>query len=464
MPNVLKFQSIYTSRSVKAGREAGFLSSSREHDAWRIQTLEPAPSLPVIVETKNVPIYLYTKLEEVEPEALQQLIALAESPLPVGFVSAMPDVHLGKGATIGSVWASDKYIAASAVGVDIGCGMCAVPMQGLHKDDLSLDKMKRIQKIIKHLIPTGFNMHEQALPSAGAKLDEISQQHPPSRRLEQAMQQARVKKQLSTLGGGNHFLEVVHDDEGMVWIMLHSGSRNIGNTTALYYDKIAAEQLAAANIKPPSGLNYLAIESADGQAYLQDMTWCQGYAAVNRQLMLERMITAVNSVTGAQPDNSRIINIHHNYCECERCSYKDPRTGEEVVDRPLYVTRKGATSARPGQLGIIPGSMGVGSYITRGIGEARAWNSSSHGAGRLMSRTKARATIKQEDFEQSMAGIVCDTDEAVRDEAPAAYKDLTTVMANQRDLVEVVHKLQPLINVKGFDKPWGFKRRKGQRQ
>ncbi|KAL3162503.1 hypothetical protein ABBQ32_010163 [Trebouxia sp. C0010 RCD-2024] len=417
-------------------------------------------SLPVVIETSNVPVLLYAQKEEVEPDAIKQLVHLAESALPSGYVSAMPDVHLGKGVTIGTVFASENYICPNAVGVDIGCGMCAVPVDGLHKDDVTHEQLVKIQGLLKRRIPTGFEAHNQPLKSARMALDEISQELAPSHWLEERSADKKPAQQLGTLGGGNHFLEVLHDETGRMWLMLHSGSRNIGNVTAQYYDKIAQEQLAQQNIKVPGGLNYLEIESEHGQAYLQDMAWCQAYAFQNRKHMLDLMVDSVNAVTGALPDLHHSVNIHHNYCQCERCEYTDPRSGEKV-DKQLWVTRKGATSAQKGQYGIIPGSMGVGSFITKGKGDAQAWNSCSHGAGRAMSRTKAKATITQQQFTDSMVGIVCDTDFGVIDEAPQAYKDLTTVMANQEDMVDVVHRLLPLLNVKGFDKGGGSRYKKG---
>mmetsp|Transcript_36239 Transcript_36239/g.80643 ORF Transcript_36239/g.80643 Transcript_36239/m.80643 type:complete len:385 (+) Transcript_36239:271-1425(+) len=367
----------------------------------------------------------------------------------------MPDVHVGKGVTVGTVFASDKYICPNAVGVDIGCGMCAVPLSGLHKDDVKGgEALRRIQDLLKKRIPTGFEEHKSPLRGAREALDSISSLHAPSPWLLERLGEDKVARQLGSLGGGNHFLELVHDETGQVHILLHSGSRNIGNVTAQHYDNMAKESGPRVSSRTGStgdDINYLAIDSKAGRDYLGDMEWCQRYAFQNRQYMLELMAEAVNEVTGASPDMGRAVNIHHNYCSCERCSYTDPKTGQ-VVERDLYVTRKGATSARPGQLGIIPGSMGTGSYIVRGKGAPTAWSSCSHGAGRRMSRTRAVENISQEDFESSMTGIVADTDPRLRDEAPQAYKDLTQVMANQADLVDIVHKLQPLLNVKGLGK------------
>lgn len=444
-------------------RPAGWLpaATNRQHVHLRalFKTRAASSSLPVVIETRGVPVYLYTQLEDVEPDALQQLVNMAESPLPVGFVSAMPDVHLGKGVTIGSVFASDRYVCPNAVGVDIGCGMCAVPLQKLYKTDLNMDQMQRIQSLIKRRIPTGFDEHKKAPPSARQVVDTISAQHTPSPWLLAKIDNEKVPRQIGTLGGGNHFLEVVHDEDERVFILLHSGSRNIGNITAEHYDRLAMEELKKKGVTGArrEGINYLEIDSPSGQSYLGDMQWCQEYAFQNRKAMLDVMVDVVNEVTGALPDLEHTVNIHHNYCSCERCKYKDPQTGEEV-ERDLWVTRKGATSARQGQMGIIPGSMGVGSFIVRGKGESKSWQSCSHGAGRKMSRTKAVQAISQDEFEAAMTGVVCDTDPRVRDEAPQAYKDLTLVMKNQEELVEVVHRLRPLINVKGFGKSYSKKK------
>lgn len=407
------------------------------------------------IETRGVPVLLYAPLDEVEQQAKEQLISLAESPLPIGHVAAMPDVHMGKGVAIGAVFASEKYVCPNAVGVDIGCGMCAVPIEGLFKDDLSPQDLRRIQRLLKDRIPTSFDSHDESLSWAQQTLKDISRECPPTRYLQERLaKEPRIAKQLGSLGGGNHFIEVVYSEgDEQVWCMLHSGSRHVGNSTAEHYDRIAGEQ--GSFLRGVSGsLNYLEIASTAGQDYLKDMSWCQAYARENRRSMLELMISSVEEVTTRRPDMSRAVNAHHNFCQCEKCRIVDTATGK-VVERDLWVTRKGATSARPGEYGIIPGSMGVGSYIVKGRGAEGSWQSCSHGAGRRMSRTQAKKVIPQADFEAAMAGIVCDTNSAVRDEAPQAYKDLATVLQNQADLVEVQHRLLPLVNVKGFeDKPY----------
>lgn len=401
----------------------------------------PTSELPRIIETRGVPIYLYT--DDIELEAIEQLRVLAESPVPVDYVSAMPDAHLGKGVTIGSVFASEKYVCPNAVGVDIGCGMAAVPIDGLYKNQLTNDQMNEIQRLIKEQIPTGFEQHRKTLEGTHEVLTQITDEVEPTQYLKDQLMEPRVADQLGTLGGGNHFLEVVYEEgTEQVWIMLHSGSRNIGNRVATRYDQVAKHLLLSQGVdtQPLRGIHYMPIDSQEGQDYLRDMEWCQRYAFHNRQAMQKIMEKIVEKVTGKYANVAKGTNIHHNYCACEDCD-----------GRKLWITRKGATSAKVGEYGIIPGSMGTGSYITRGRGNLLSWNSSSHGAGRRMSRTKAKAEISQSDFEDVMKGIVCDTTPAVKDEAPQAYKDLNVVMKNQESLTDVVHHLLPLINVKGFE-------------
>jgi tRNA-splicing ligase RtcB (3'-phosphate/5'-hydroxy nucleic acid ligase) len=399
--------------------------------------------LPQIIQTKGIPIHLYA--EEIEKQAMDQVIVLAESPIPVDYVAVMADAHAGKGVTVGTVFASEHYVSPNAVGVDIGCGMAAIPIDGLYKNDLSDAQKSQIQQLIKERIPTGFTQHKHTLVGTKAILDEITGTVQPTEYLKQQLLLPRVTDQLGTLGGGNHFIEVVYCDKSeQVWCMLHSGSRNIGNRVATYYDDIARNLLnkQGVNTIRLNGMNYMEINSQEGQDYLRDMEWCQQYAYHNRKVMKELLLQIMYEVMKKDADIDNSVNIHHNYCKCEDCG----------DGRKLYVTRKGATSAAKDEMGIIPGSMGTGSYITRGRGNMMSWRSSSHGAGRRMSRTKAHAKITQRDFERVMSGIVCDTHPSVKDEAPQAYKDLAVVMKQQESLTDIVHRLLPLINVKGFEK------------
>ncbi|CAK9056503.1 unnamed protein product [Durusdinium trenchii] len=375
----------------------------------------------------GVPIHLYT--DDIDFGTKQQLINLSSSGIAVGFVAAMPDVHLGKGATIGSVFASRDYVCPNAVGVDIGCGMCAVPVQGLRRKDVSEKNLVHIQRGLRSSIPTGFESHGRSSAAMEATMKKLISTHLPTRWIRDTLSH-RHTKQLGTLGGGNHFVELVYDEEDHVWMMLHSGSRNIGNVTAQHYDELAAKQCG----KDRESLAYLRIQSEQGQQYLKDMTFCQAYAWENRRFMMDTFAEVVRKETGREALWEKMVNIHHNYCECEDCRYFDTQT-KRWNEEKLWVTRKGATSAKAGQMGIIPGSMGTGSYIVRGKGNSESWQSCSHGAGRSMSRAAAFKNIDSRTFAQHMRshGIVWDEDFAdkVRDEAPMAYKDLNTVMQNQ---------------------------------
>lgn len=412
------------------------------------QKKQAQTEFPVKMEVRGgVPVHLYTL--DVDDGTRRQLENLARSKMPVGYVSAMPDVHLGKGATIGSVFASRDYICPNAVGVDIGCGMCAVPLEGpLLRKDVPEKRLLSIQRGLRDSIPTGFEYHGRSTREMERTMNDLVGVHRPTRWLKQTLS-SRHTKQLGSLGGGNHFVELVYDEEGRVWMMLHSGSRNIGNVTAQHYDEVAAKQCGGKK----EALAYLEIASKPGQEYLTDMQFCQAYAAENRRFMMQAFDKVMKKETGKAALWDKMVNIHHNYCECEQCRYYD-EAKQEWREEELWVTRKGATSAKRGQLGIIPGSMGTGSYIVRGKGEPGSWQSCSHGAGRSMSRAKAFRNIDSKDFVSHMKerGIVWDSRYAnkVKDEAPMAYKDLNEVMQNQESLVEIVHHLQPMINMKGW--------------
>jgi tRNA-splicing ligase RtcB len=395
--------------------------------------------MPIVetIPTRGVPVRSFAS--DLDELTRAQLIELAESGLVVEAVAAMPDAHYGKGATIGSVFAAEQGVCPNAVGVDIGCGMAAVPLRGLAAADLSVEVRRAIHAAIKRAVPTGVGMH--ARPVDDPIFDDTDRSPWLSAHLSEV-----VRRQLGTLGGGNHFIELVADEQGTVWIMLHSGSRRIGNLTAERYQRLAEAQIAKRRVTPRTrDLAYLLIDSEEGQDYLRDMRWCQRYAHANRHQMLARVAEVIGKFTSAEPDWEAAINIHHNYCD------REPVVLADGSVRELWVTRKGATSARLGQLGLIPGSMGVGSFIVRGLGNPLSYQSCSHGAGRRLSRTAAIRTISQEEFERAMAGIVAETVPELRDEAPQAYKDLGEVMRNQADLVEPVSRLLPLINVKGVE-------------
>jgi len=313
-------------------------------------------------------------------------------------------------------------VCPNAVGVDIGCGMCAVPVEGpLMRKDLSEKKLLAIQQGLRSSIPTGFESHGRSTPAMEATVKHLLAEHAPTSWLRQTLGHKHTK-QLGTLGGGNHFVELVYDEEDRVWMMLHSGSRNIGNVTAQHYDEVAAKQSGGRR----EALAYLRIKSREGQQYLTDMNFCQSYALENRRFMMEAFANVVRKETRRDAVWKKMVNIHHNYCECEQCRYYDESDGQ-FREEKLWITRKGATSAKAGQLGIIPGSMGTGSYIVRGKGDTDSWQSCSHGAGRSMSRTLAFRNIDPKAFAGHMKerGIVWDSKYAdkVKDEAPMAYKE-----------------------------------------
>jgi tRNA-splicing ligase RtcB (3'-phosphate/5'-hydroxy nucleic acid ligase) len=360
---------------------------------------------------------------------------VASLPFVFKHVALMPDVHLGKGALVGSVVATENAIIPAAVGVDIGCGMMAVQTP-YHMDKLA-GKLKKIRLDIEAAIPVGLEENREVGREASnwQGWRSFGDLH----RGIQSIQQ-KAAKQLGSLGGGNHFIEVCVDTEDQVWLMLHSGSRNIGNKLAQCHIDRAKElaELAATPL-PDKDLAYFVTGTPEFAAYWHDLQWCQDYARANREVMMERLIKVVEKHMGGKKMKPKlVINCHHNYSELE-----------DHYDRQVYVTRKGAVRATRSDYGIIPGSMGARSFIVRGKGNAQSFCSCSHGAGRLMSRNAAKNTYTLDDFVQQTAGIECRKDPELIDEIPAAYKPIDQVMANQADLVEVVATLRQLICVKG---------------
>lgn len=361
---------------------------------------------------------------------------VASLPFVFKHVALMPDVHLGKGALVGSVIATKDAIIPAAVGVDIGCGMCAVKT-AFTADQLE-GKLKAIRRDIEAAIPVGFNDNKDVEKpvSNWQGWRDFKDLHTGVQHLE-----SKAMKQLGSLGGGNHFIEVCLDEENTVWLMLHSGSRNIGNMlaqrhieTAKTIAKLAAEKL------PDPDLAHFVQGTPEFAAYWHDLQWAQTYAKTNRDIMMARFKRIVDRhLAGGKPTKSLLeVNCHHNYAE------KEVHFEEDV-----YVTRKGAVRAREADYGIIPGSMGAKSYIVKGKGNAVSYCSCSHGAGRLLSRNKAKLQFSLDDLIQQTQGIECRKDEGVLDEIPAAYKPIDQVMANQSDLVDVVATLKQVICVKG---------------
>lgn len=369
----------------------------------------------------NIPIKIWTSIEGLEPGAMEQLKNVARLPYIFRHIAVMPDVHVGHGATIGSVIASKGAISPSAVGVDIGCGMLAANT-GRRIDDLG--PLHDLRARIENAVPVGFNGHKTAL-----NIDELGV---PSDRVQSVGQKAVY--QIGTLGGGNHFIEICDDGTGAAWIMLHSGSRNVGKSVAEFHIKKAKSLMDIWQIRlDDPNLAYLAQGVPEFDEYLADLHWCQAYAYLNRQRMLHAVCEAVGI-----PVPSEVVNCHHNYVATEN------HFGSNVL-----VTRKGAVRARLGDMGIIPGSMGQKSYIVRGKGNPDSFCSCSHGAGRKHSRTAAKHLFTVADLEKQTEGVECRKDEGVLDEIPGAYKPIDEVMANQSDLVEVVHELKAVLCVKG---------------
>ena len=394
-----------------------------------------------ILELGGVGVRSWAEKNSIEPEALQQLDALARLPVVDAPIAVMPDVHLGKGATVGSVVPTRAAIIPAAVGVDIGCGMCAVPLS-LYAKDLP-DTLRTIRLQIERDVPVGRNMHRpDRFPEAVAQtlepgLQKIAERAPKIRG--KGRKKREWALQLGTLGGGNHFIELCLDESDRLWIMLHSGSRGIGHAIGEYYIERAKEYVLREGIElPDMALAWLPESEEIFPDYWEALSWAQTYAAANRQAMLDAVIGALRRHLPPFVVGDAVINCHHNYV-----------AREQHDGRELYITRKGAIRARAGDLGIIPGSMGTRSYIVRGRGEAASYCSCAHGAGRRMSRSEARRQFHEEDIEMQTSGVECRKDAGIIDELPGAYKDIDAVMAQQTDLVEVLHTLKQILCVKG---------------
>ncbi|MEM7553658.1 MAG: RtcB family protein [Cyanobacteria bacterium P01_A01_bin.84] len=361
---------------------------------------------------------------------------VASLPFVFKHVALMPDVHLGKGALVGSVIATKEAIIPAAVGVDIGCGMSAIKTS--FRGEKLAGKLKKIRQDIEAAIPTGFDENKEVEKSA------TNWQHwSDFKDLHRGVQDLETKsqRQLGSLGGGNHFIEVCIDEENQVWLMLHSGSRNIGNKLAQCHINTAKELgKMAGNKLPDPDLSYFVTQTPEFQAYWHDLQWAQEYARYNRDVMMAKFKRIIEKhLAGGKAMKPLLeVNCHHNYAE------KEVHFGEDV-----YVTRKGALRAQKEDYGIIPGSMGAKSYIVKGKGSIHSFCSCSHGAGRLLSRTKAKKTYTLDDLVEQTNGVECRKDEGILDEIPSAYKPIEQVMKNQSDLVEVVATLKQVLCVKG---------------
>lgn len=405
-------------------------------------------TFPVPLSGAKAQTLMWAHEHEVEPQALQQLRNIAALPWVHG-VRVMPDVHLGKGATVGSVIAMRDAVSPNAVGVDIGCGMLGV-RTSLTASDLP-DDLRELRTSVEARIPVGFNAHDTQVNLS--RLRPVGARTHTSETLRGADTfwgrfgglsskvqdlEARARRQMGTLGGGNHFLEVCLDQDDHVWLQLHSGSRNIGKSLADVHVAVAKE-LPHNQGLVDRDLAVLLAGTAQMDAYLRDLRWAQEYAARSRAVMMALFVDAVRA---AFPERDitfeEVANVHHNYVQTERIDGQD-----------LIVTRKGAIRAGAGDVGLIPGSMGTGSFIVRGLGNAESYWSASHGAGRRLSRNQAKKQFTVQDLAEQTAGVECRKDAGVLDEIPGAYKDLNEVIAAQTDLVEVVARLRTIVCVKG---------------
>jgi len=386
------------------------------------------------------PVKIYTR--DIENEALTQLKKIAELPIIHSHIAAMPDVHVGVGATVGSVIPTLKAIIPAAVGVDIGCGMSAVRLS--IKSSQLPDNLGAMRSAIERAVPVGLQAHKtvsiraSACKQIAAGVEWLFEKHPTVMKMLKQPNSIWTK-QMGTLGSGNHFIEVCVDENKDVWIMLHTGSRGIGNAIGQYFIALAKKDMGKhIHNLPDKDLAYFTEGSEHFVDYVSAVNWAQEYARLNRDEIMGLVLRAIAPFLPKFHADRHAINCHHNYVSREH------HFGSDVI-----VTRKGAISAREGELGIIPGSMGAKSFIVRGKGNPDSFCSCSHGAGRKMSRTAARHVFNKEDLIAQTKGVECRKDKAVIDEIPAAYKNIEEVMQNQSDLVEVVHTLKQVLCIKG---------------
>lgn len=401
-----------------------------------------------VMQDGGVPIKSWTRGVPFEDKARDQLKNISRLPFIHKWVAAMPDVHLGKGATIGSVVPTLGAVIPAAVGVDIGCGMMAVKTS-LMAHHLP-DNLHGIRSAIEKAVPHGRAKHLRGSRDKGSwhdlPADVIKAWVPLVSQFDVLKEKHKVLKNtnninhLGTLGTGNHFIELCLDEHNGVWIMLHSGSRGVGNRIGTHFIEKAKKDMERWHINlPDKDLSYLPEGSDNFNDYVEAVEWAQNFARTNREVMMARVIAAVRSVMRVDFEaRTEAVNCHHNYISREH------HFGEDVL-----VTRKGAVSAQKDEMGIIPGSMGAKSFIVRGLGNADSFCSCSHGAGRVMSRTAAKKLVSMDEHKKALEGVECRKDEGVLDETPSAYKSIEKVMAAQKDLVEVVYTLKQVVCVKG---------------
>lgn len=391
------------------------------------------------MEMLNEKVALFLPLETIESEAITQIKNISQMPFTFKHVAVMPDCHVGKGATVGTVIATKGAVIPAAVGVDIGCGMIAVKTSLTRAE---LTDLKAIREGIERRIPMSAGKFNNKLtPSAQeriAVLEELAE----GQNLDKKFGTSDWRSQIGTLGGGNHFIEICLDEEETVWVTLHSGSRGIGNKIGTHYIKVAQEMMDLMHIKlPDRDLAYLPEGTREFEEYQFFLAWAQKFALLNREEMMDRVLTELSYATGrAGIMNFEVerINCHHNFTQIEN-----------HFDQNVWVTRKGAIQARLGMKGMIPGSMGTRSYIVSGLENKMAYASAPHGAGRRFSRSKAKEQFSMADLEKAMEGIEFHSQEAFIDEIPGAYKDIDQVMENAKELVKIEHTLKQIVNVKG---------------
>ena len=395
-------------------------------------------SVEQVITEGLVPVKVWT--DDLDPETLQQLKNISQLPIVHDHVAVMPDAHLGIGCTIGSVVPTVQAIIPAAVGVDIGCGMMAV-RTNLTARDLP-DSLKGLRESIESAIPLGTGgAHRSPLPFPGREAMDVRFAHfaRNHKAIEKLYREGTWLRQVGTLGAGNHFIEVCLDEQQRVWLMLHSGSRGVGNRLAQYFINLAREDMRVHQVNlPDRNLAYLKEGTRHFDDYVEAVHWAQDYARLNREKMMELLCGVMQRHFPRFRVEAERVNCHHNYVARERHYGKD-----------VYVTRKGAIRAGAGEPGIIPGSMGTRSYIVRGKGNPESFESCSHGAGRRMSRKAARRKYSLEDLARQTEGVELGRRKAIIDEIPAAYKDIDEVMERQKDLVEPVHTLKQVVCVKG---------------
>ncbi|EPP0957143.1 RtcB family protein [Cronobacter dublinensis] len=400
-----------------------------------------------LAQANGVPVKMWTHGVPVEPEAREQLLKTAKMPFIFKHLAVMPDVHLGKGSTIGSVIPTKGAIIPAAVGVDIGCGMIAVRTSLVARD--LPDNLSGLRSAIERAVPHGRNVgHGKRDHGSWSNTPQDVDNHwatlaPRFKRLTDKypnLLKTNNHQHLGTLGTGNHFIEICLDEQERVWVMLHSGSRGVGNAIGTHFIGLAQKDMQRhiANL-PDRDLAYFEEGSKHYADYIEAVEWAQDFARQNREVMMNRVLAALSAIiTKPFMTQQEAVNCHHNYVQ------KETHFGEEIL-----VTRKGAVSAQKGQMGIIPGSMGAKSFIVRGLGNEESFCSCSHGAGRTMSRTAAKKRFTVEDQIRATAHVECRKDSDVIDEIPMAYKDIEAVMAAQSSLVEIVHTLRQVVCVKG---------------